>query len=97
MLEHSEQGKHKLIASFEFTLTQIRQCNRFMLVKEGAQISSQAIIERYSNEPIFTWNMFLEKGLELFLDVCVDFTSSNLPPKDPRSLHYTNGGQLTLY
>lgn len=97
VFEYSDRGNHTLIASFQFTLAELPQCNRFRLMKNGLPISSEAFLENISNKPIFTWDMFTSKGMELFLDVCVDFTASNLPANDPKSLHYIGSGGHTLY
>jgi hypothetical protein len=68
-----------------------------LLLKDGTSIHSEAIIERFSNESVYTWEMFLNNGMELHLDICVDFTYSNLPADHPQSLHYTGANKPTYY
>lgn len=58
---------------------------------------SKAIFERFCDRPDYTCSMYLEAGMQVTLDMFIDFTESNLKPNDPASLHYMGSLESTEY
>jgi hypothetical protein len=50
-------------------------------------------IKNYSARIQYQFGDYLQRGLQLALVTCIDFTASNGIPSDKKSLHHTAGGQ----
>lgn len=90
ILDYSENGKHAELGRFDFTLEWINHSNVFRLGNSECEV----IFERFRDRPEFTCDMYLDAGMELALDVFVDFTDSN---RGPPNLHDTSTSQPSSY
>ena len=90
---YSQQGRHEVIGSAHFSLMAIQRGSQVDIrsKKQGSRVGVLKL-ENYVVRTQYQFADFLQKGLQLALVTCVDFTASNKLPNDPTSLHYVGRG-----
>lgn len=84
LFEFRGSGDHKLIASHQFKFLDLAYNHSWVLPTGTILFKNVAVIQRAS------FLDYLFGGIEISVAIAIDFTGSNLDPKDPRSLHYIN-------
>jgi len=95
--DEDNDGSHDLIGSVKTTLKQLAQegsqlplINAKKAAKKGSKYKNSGILMLNSikREKMHTFLDYIQGGLQVNFTIGIDFTGSNGPPQDPRSLHY---------
>ncbi len=84
----------------QFSITQLEnlQQNEFILIKNlNSSETIGKIIINYDSQQKKTFIEYLKGGLNLNLNIAIDYTASNGDPNDPNSLHYIYGNEPNDY
>ena len=87
-------SRQKTLTFKNETINTFIQPNQKILFYLGLNVNNNTI-GIYNNSKIYREYSFidyLKNGVTIKLTLGIDFTSSNLPPLDPKSLHYLGGG-----
>jgi vacuolar-type H+-ATPase subunit F/Vma7 len=99
LYDHTHSGKHKMIGSFQFTLSEIKENDRkgFRVISEDRVDMGEIRLVKVevTKEPSFL--DYIYGGCSINLVIGIDFTSSNGHPSGPSSLHYINKQSLNQY
>jgi len=89
----SKNGKHDQIGSVIFRLSQFQTGKKFEILDKLHNASGTLIMEHFLSRTQYQFGDFLQKGLQLALVTCIDFTASNGIPSESNSLHYIGKGK----
>jgi len=102
VLDKDNDGSSDLIGSFKTNLRKltngpggdnIYECiNEKKRAKKGSKYKNSGVMKltKIHLEQIPSFLEFIQGGMQLNFTVAIDFTGSNGPPSDPRSLHYND-------
>ena len=89
---YSKTGKHEVIAAATFRLASFASGVKYELLNKAKNSAGMVIIEKFESRTQYQLGDYLQKGLQLALVTCIDFTASNGVPTDSKSLHYNGVG-----
>lgn len=99
LYDHVFSGNHKLIGSFNFTLSEIKayENQSFILLNEFRKDKGLINLTKIKviKQPSFL--DYIYGGCQINLIIGIDFTSSNGNPKGPSSLHYIDPNNYNQY
>ena len=74
------------------------QLSNFLTKKPNINIKNNSYVNiEVTLEREYTFLDYLKGGMEINLTIAIDFTSSNLDPKRPDSLHYIGSNEMNAY
>lgn len=88
-------GDHKLIGTCQTSVSALRKgvCkeNRYVLRREDAKKDcGRLVLVSIDIADTMSFIDYIRGGTQMHFAVAIDFTASNRPPQDPRSLHFFN-------
>ena len=98
LFDFYRSGNHKLLGSFEFSLTSINNGARtFILRKENKKEIGSIEIFNFKITPIYSFLEYIEGGCQINLVIAIDFTASNKDPSHQDSLHFIKSSGYNHY
>ena len=87
--EYSKNGQQNLIGEVEYSLINLlnQMGKLFKVMKNGLIVGELKMID-VKRVPRHTFLNYIMTGAQISLMICMDFTNSNMDPRNPESLHY---------